>query len=320
MYGGWRGSTLCVELLERREPKVKWINPSNIDPVIAQAVMEDDYEEVGDTSVTRLVRPAQIAALEHQYQDEQVMDVTDGLYMLEGRALHSVLAKAREEGRLQEHRLMTEHNGWDISGRFDVLYQGGVYTENMLAPKPSLNILKDYKVASVWSYILGGKADWEMQLNFYAYLASMNGIPVDELMIVYWFRDWQASKARIDSSYPQLKVLEKEVPLWPPDVVSRVFKERVELHQAARQGQYPPCSDEERWARPDTWAVIKQGAKRAYRVLSEQVMAEALAKADSRYHVEHRPGVNARCAGYCPVMPFCLQAKQLGVIPHDPAD
>ena len=281
---------------------MKWTNTHNIDAVIAQAVMDDDYESLGDTSVTRLVRPAQIAALEYQHEDERVMDVSEGLFMLDGRAFHSVLDKARAEGRLQEHQLTAEHNGWTISGRFDVLYEDDA-------------ILKDYKRTSVWSYILGGKSDWEMQLNFYAYLAFMNNIRVDELRIAYWFRDWQKSLTR-DSNYPQLQVLEKEVPLWPLEVVSRVFKERVELHQAARQGQYPPCSDEERWARPDTWAVIKQGAKRAYRVLSSPEMAEALVRGmGPGYSVEHRLGTNARCEGYCPVMPFCLQAKELGVMP-----
>ncbi|KKL24966.1 hypothetical protein LCGC14_2410000, partial [marine sediment metagenome] len=42
---------------------MKWTNRFNIDPVIAQAVMTDDYEAVGDISVTRLVRPPQITYL-----------------------------------------------------------------------------------------------------------------------------------------------------------------------------------------------------------------------------------------------------------------
>ena len=70
---------------------MKWINRFNIDPVIAQAVMTDDYEAVGDISITRLVRPPQITYLEHKHEDELEQDVVDGLFALEGRALHHIL-------------------------------------------------------------------------------------------------------------------------------------------------------------------------------------------------------------------------------------
>ena len=280
---------------------MKWTNNHNIDPAIAQAVMEDDYEAVGDISVTRLVRPPQITALEHQHGDDLVQDITDGLYSLEGRALHNVLGAARADGRLQEKRLMTECNGWTVSGRFDVYYETGA-------------ILKDYKVASVWSYILGGKEDWEMQLNFYAYLAAENGLMVDELKVVMWFRDWQKSKARREKDYPPIKVIEHRLPQWSLPECGRVFEERVRLHQAARNGDYPPCSPEERWAKPDTWAVQKPDAKKAYRVFEEPALAKTMADSMPGYEVQHRPGENSRCVAYCSVMPFCQQAKDLGVV------
>ena len=281
---------------------MKWTNKHNIDPAIAQAVMEDDYEAVGDISVTRLVRPPQITALEHQHEPELVSDITDGLFMLEGRALHNILESARASGRLQEKRLVARCRDWEVSGRFDVYYEEGA-------------ILKDYKVSSVWSYVFG-KKDWEMQLNFYAYLAECNGMPVDELRIVMWFRDWQRSKAR-DTDYPPLKVVEVPIDLWASDYTAHQFQERVGLHQAAKEGTYPPCTEEERWAKPDSWAVVKAGAKRAYKVLYDPAMAEALANSMAGYGVVHRPGVNTRCASYCSVMPFCEQAKSLGVVPEE---
>ncbi|KKK58556.1 hypothetical protein LCGC14_3043230, partial [marine sediment metagenome] len=164
--------------MQKGKKVMKWTNRYNIDPVIAQAVMTDDYEAVGDISVTRLVRPPQITYLEHKHEDELEQDVVDGLFALEGRALHHILAQGRysslhttdpnevtevcgecgqplthkvdemaEVGTvMQEHRLTVDYNGWTISGKFDVLY-----TET--------NILKDYKVSSVWSHILGGKED-----------------------------------------------------------------------------------------------------------------------------------------------------------------
>ncbi|KKL20031.1 hypothetical protein LCGC14_1985110 [marine sediment metagenome] len=284
---------------------MRWTNRYNIDPVIAQAVMTDDYEAVGDISVTRLVRPPQITYLEHKHEDELEQDVVDGLFALEGRALHHILDIARDETRLQEHRLTVDYNEWTISGKFDVLY-----TET--------NILKDYKVSSVWSHILGGKEDHEEQLNFYAYLARENVIQVDELRVVMWFRDWMKSQVERDRQYPPLKVLEHRIPLWPTIDAQSRFEEKVKLHQIARgQGIYPPCTPEERWARPDSWAVMKSGAKKAYRVFEEPALAKAMADSMSGYEVVHRPGENARCAGYCSVVDFCKQAKELGVVKRD---
>jgi len=283
---------------------LKWTNRYNIDPVIAQAVMTDDYEAVGDISVTRLVRPPQITYLEHKHEDELVQDITDGLYMLEGRALHHILDLGRDKARMQEHRLTVDYNGWTISGKFDVLYL-------------ETNILKDYKVSSVWGHILGGKEDHEEQLNFYAYLALRSSIRVDELKVVMWFRDWMGSQVERDRQYPPLKVLEHTIPLWAPDTQAPAFQEKVKLHQLARSGTYPECTAEERWARPDSWAVIKAGAKKAYRVFEEPALAKAMADSMAGYEVVHRPGENVRCARYCPVMQFCQQAKDLGVVKSD---
>ncbi len=286
---------------------MRWTNKFSIDPVIAQAVMTDDYEAVGDISVTRLVRPPQITALEHQHGEEIVQDITDGLFMLEGRALHHILDLARDETRLQEHRLTVECEGWTVSGQFDVLYLA----------ESQKGILKDYKVSSVWSHILGSKEDHEMQLNFYAYLALRNKIQVDELSVVMWFRDWQKSQVERDRQYPPLKVIEHPIDLWAWDYTAKVFEERVKLHQSAKAGTYPPCTAEERWARPDSWAVQKPDAKKAYRVFEEPALAETMASSMAGYEVQHRPGVNVRCASYCPVMPFCQQAKDLGVVKGD---
>ena len=284
---------------------MQWTNRYNIDPVIAQAVMTDDYEAVGDISVTRLVRPPQITYLEHKHQDELEQDVTDGLFSLEGRALHHILDLARDKIRLQEHLLTVDYNGWTISGKFDVLYT-------------DTNILKDYKVSSVWGHILGGKEDHDEQLNFYAYLAARSKIQVDKLAVVMWFRDWMASQVERDKQYPPLKVIEHTIPLWALDSQALAFQEKVKLHQLARSGTYPECTPEERWARPDSWAVMKAGAKKAYRVFEEPALAKAMADSmESLYEVQFRLGEQVRCARYCPVMSFCEQAKKLGVVKSD---
>ena len=283
----------------------RWTNVHGIDPVIARAVMEDDYEAVGDISVTRLVRPPQITYLESVHEKEIVQDVVDGLYSLEGRALHHIIAQGKGDlPVVQEHRMTVEYNGWEISGKFDVLYT-------------DTHTLKDYKVSSVWGHILGSKEDYAEQLNFYAYLAQRNKLQVDRLKVVMWFRDWMASQVERDKQYPPLKVIEHEIPMWSLDAQALAFQDKVKLHQLAMSGTYPPCTAVERWARPDSWAVMKPGAKKAYRVFEEPALAEALANGMPGYEVVHRPGENVRCARYCPVMQFCAQARELGVTKGD---
>ena len=283
----------------------KWTNRFNIDPVIARAVMEDDYEAVGNISVTRLVRPPQITYLESVHGDEIVQDITDGLYSLEGRALHYIISQGKGDlPVMQEHRMTVDYAGWTISGQFDVLYT-------------DTHTLKDYKVSSVWGHMLGGKEDHDEQLNFYAYLAHRHKLLVEKLAVVMWFRDWMASQVERDKQYPPLKVIEHGIPMWSLDSQALAFQGKVELHQKAMSGTYPQCTPAERWARPDSWAVMKPGAKKAYRVFEEPALAEAMAGSMAGYEVAHRPGENVRCARYCPVMQFCEQAKELGVVKSD---
>src|SRR3990167_3249850 len=279
---------------------MRWTNHHNIDQAIAQAVMNDDYELVGDISVTGLIRPPQIAALEAQHEDEIEQDVSDGLWRLLGQSMHQVLQTGRLAGTIQEHRLTVEVNGWQVSGAFDIYYEQS-------------NTIKDFKVTSVWSYIFGGRSEWQAQVNLYAYLAEMNGIQVDELKIVMLLRDWNKSGLQGNADYPPIPFVEVGISKWPSEFTQRFLEERVTLHQSAREGNYGPCSDEERWAQPETWAVQKVGAKRAWRVFKNMEDAVTLAGRAKGYTVEHRLGKNVRCEGYCNVRQFCKQADELGV-------
>ena len=101
-----------------------WTNKYNIDPVIAEAIMNDDYEFFGDISATGLLKPPQISMLERRHKDEIVNDVGDFLRMFIGRAVHDYILKqsGSAPGRRQEERLTWEVDGWEVSGQFDVYY------------------------------------------------------------------------------------------------------------------------------------------------------------------------------------------------------
>ena len=78
------------------------------------------------------------------------------------------------------------------------------------------------------------------------------------------------------------------------------------MHQAADRGEEVLCSDEERWYAGTTYALIKEGGKRAKKV---SVNREDLGEPDKGYVIEERKGGYRRCENFCEVAPFCQQFK-----------
>ena len=223
------------------------------------------------------------------------MDVLDTIPALLGQALHHILERAGQEAptAIPEERLQTLHDGWTISGKSD-LYE----TKD--------HILIDYKNSSVWTYIFG-KKEWEEQLNVLAWIRQRNGQPVKGLAIVLFCGDWRRNESLKNPDYPA-RVVNIPIPLWTMDEATAFVDARLKLHRAAQEGQNVPCSPEERWQKPTSWAVIKDGNKRAASVHATE--ADAVASLKGGHHIEKRPGESVRCNGYCLARPFCRQAAE----------
>lgn len=298
-------------------------NRHGIDDMIARAVERNLFYDTPDCDITvsQLVRPPQMAYLEQIHAHEIVEDVGDRLWALLGSAVHEVLRKSADSGltdALPEQRIIHELEGWSVGGQAD-----------LWRARPDGGEIVDYKVTSVWSFVLdgGSKRDWEEQLNFYAVLYRLAGFPVTALKVSAILRDWIARKAKEeaakgsdgngDGKYPPVPFASVAVPVWPAVDAERRLRARVREHQQARAGQYRECSPEERWADPEKWAVMIPAQKRAIRLFDEADMEGAIALAESLpegARVEHRPGRNplgARCADYCVVRDFCAQKAAL---------
>jgi hypothetical protein len=91
------------------------------------------------------------------------------------------------------------------------------------------------------------------------------------------------------------------------------MQDRVIMHQEAQaawdtQEAVVECSDEERWTKPDTWAVMKKGAKRATKVFDNVDAAKSHADGlGAGYGIVKRDGGRTRCENYCSVADFCTQ-------------
>lgn len=274
-------------------------NKFGLPDAIARAVANDPYnlEDTGDISVTRLIDSPRVRGLSMLHAADLEEDASERIWALLGQAVHAVIERADVDS-VTEKRLYADIGGWRVSGKFDRLSVDD-------------NTLTDYKVTSVWS-VLGGvaKPEWERQLNCLRYLAVVAGYEVDRLTIVAILRDWQVSKADSGGGYPRVPAVELQVPMWPLETTENYMRERVLEHQRWLDGR-SPCTAEERWERPSTYAVMKSGRKSAIRVFDTPAEAELFSKDSPGSWVEYRLGASIRCESYCPVRAFCDQRASL---------
>lgn len=277
-------------------------NNLGLPQAIVNAVENDPYDSgVSDISVTRLIAPPQLVELERKHKDEITEDASMRLWALMGQAMHVILERA-ETDALTERRLFCECNGWMVSGAFDRMF---------LTPEGTL---QDYKFSSVWEYIHGLKPERAAQLNLLAHLALINGYDITRLEVVFLFRDWIPSKAKREKNYPQTQMARVPVDLWTPEVRADYMLTRTRMHQHAREtGNLPECTPEDRWATPDTFAVMKGKNKRAVRVYdNEDAALNHVANApDQLLRIEKRFGENKRCDTYCAAADFCSQYQKM---------
>jgi hypothetical protein len=252
------------------------------------AVKNDPYTGGGDISVTKLIDAPQRRVLYSKFKDFVVEDVSDRVWALMGQAVHTVLERAGTSA-LVEERLFMDVNGWKLSGQFDRLH---------VADKT----IQDWKVTS--TYKAEGDDSWTKQLNILRMLAIKNGHDIERLQVVAIFRDWQRSKAERDPKYPQSNVKIIELPVWSDSHAMEYITERVSMHQAAVKGEQVLCSDDERWYAGSTFALMKDGNKRATKVADTK---EELGEPAKGFFIEERKGGYRRCEGYCEVAPFCPQ-------------
>lgn len=298
---------------------------------IVEAVRRDPYTKgKADWSVTELMDSPRASILRRRHQDEVEHDVSDFIWRLMGSAIHHVLERGGGKvglGDYAEQRLFVEIDGFIVSGGMDLWLHDD--TPEIL----------DYKftTAKAWGI---PKIDWERQLNSYRYLLwKSKGVLAEKLTIIVLIRDWSKEIAKVRPSYPQAAMLPVDVPVWDLEDAEAYLRQRISVHAsnigADLFGEEPdPCTDEETWMRPDSWAVMKAGGKRASGVFRSQEAAEAhvselLAKLPPKkanpqsYEVIHRHGQRVRCVSYCEASAFCSQFatyKELNDVDYQEAD
>jgi hypothetical protein len=273
-------------------------------PFVDAATSHHEYKP-NRYSVTEVLGGTCEAVLKRRHQGEQDEDVADRVWAIFGTAVHKVLQEAKAtDSQLQENWLSVPIKGtkYELSGIFD-LYDDETKT------------VTDWKTCATIKWQKQEFEDYRLQVLIYCWMLRQIGIDAENGEIVMILRDWVKSKARFDKEYPQLQVQKVSWKFTEED-----FKEaerhvfdwfaNVAEQEKLEDSDLTPCSPKNRWHKDDKWAVVKNGVKRATRVLDDQEKANSLCDELSRktgkpHHVEYRKGEDVKCEMYCSVSFAC---------------
>lgn len=256
-----------------------------------------------DFSVTGLLNPPQLEILRRKHRDEVQQDASDFIWSTRGHAWHELMTKYAEPEAITEERFYIEFAGWKVGGQVDYYHPGRAE-------------LLDYKTSSVYTIKNEERIDeWTKQLNMYASILRANGHQVKTIKIMLEMRDWRKAEYERDHQgwYPPSPVICFDLKVWPESDAFAFLKDRVDNRAKAEQEGAPPCTDLERWASPEKFAVYKtKTAARATRLLDTEQQAQAYIadKMNGKGIIQHRPKEFKRCQDYCEVAAFCPQFQK----------
>lgn len=279
---------------------MNYTNNMNLPTAFYKAVARDYQYKPHRYSVTSLEKGALEQYLLRTYDGTLTQDVSDMLWLVFGTAVHKVLEDNAEDGTAEQkiEYPFTIEDGNDkfdvtISGVFDVYEKKGV--------------IEDYKTVSVYKCLNDSWDDYKEQLTGYAYLMrKTKGEEIHRGRIIAFIKDWSKADMRRTYNYPlnQVYVVEFDITDEMMDAWFEKMKRKIlVLERAFKDSVAPePCTAEERWERPKTYAVKKKKedlkAMKLFKTLEE---AEEYSK-DGAYQgnvIEIRPAVSPKCEDYC---------------------
>lgn len=287
---------------------MKVTNRLGLPAAFVNAVSVRRHNEPGCYSATTLNKGAKEIILTDRHFDELEVDAADSVWAVWGTAVHALM-ESKKDDNFHEEKFEVPLSKSKITGQVD-----SYDMENAT--------IFDWKTASVWKVIKADFADWKAQGMTYAWLMSQKGLPVKKCRFVALLKDHSKTKAQTDSTYPQSPVFVYEFDVTEDglkETGERLLKKVAEVEAASllEDKDIPICSESERWAEPEKFAVMKEGRKSAVKLFDNEGDASAMAaELGAKHYVERRPGVSRKCEGYCPCREFCefyknnIEAKQ----------
>lgn len=225
---------------------MKLTNLPGLPEVLLRVFEHDSYERKSDFSVTELLQTPKIAVLRRRHDDEIVEDVSETIWRIYGRAIHSVFEHSPiVTAALKEGRMFAEikigGKSYLISGQADLYYDPASILDFKWSP------------VSVYLYNDGGMRDeWPQQLDMLAYLYRLNGFPVQTAGIVPIYKDFRRREAKSWKNYPAFPIAYIQHKPAESTKTARLVKTLVKRHADALDlpdNKLPECTAEERWDR-----------------------------------------------------------------------
>lgn len=277
-------------------------NTHGLPQAIVQTVVPkqtpDQRRSGADISVTELIGPPRIKQLRDKYYDQLEVDVTDRIHALFGTAVHGLIS--RQPYSLTEVELTAQWQGfermWNVRGSVDLIEDG---------------ILWDIKPFKAGAVMKGVKEDWALQVNIYNQLCRQNKIPIRGLKVAAYIRDYSPVERYRTAEYPKAPMIAMDVDMWSEARIMAYIQWRLTEHEKA----LPECTWEERWAKPNEWALMCGSQTRAVALYSTREQAEEQMRnriaqnPKKRYWVQERVAESIRCKYYCDYWKFCNRGR-----------
>lgn len=260
------------------------------------------HNEEGTVSATTLKSGVREILLTKRHWDEMTDDVADRIFVLFGAAVHALLERESPDTFVEE-RFEKQIGKYKVTGRLDCYDM-------------KQKIIFDYKTATTWKYKFADFSDWKFQGLVYAWLLKQEGLEVKECRFVAMFKDFSKTKAKTEAGYPskptyvyKFDVTQSDLEEIEKKIIAKV--QELEVSENLSDEELPLCSDEERWAKPPKFAVMKTGRKTAVKLCDDRKMAEQYIEAvGGDLYIEERKGSDGKCDGYCGCCEFCSYWKE----------
>lgn len=267
---------------------------------LVQAVSLDRHNNKGEYSATTLLKGVCETVLTNRHFDEIEVDASESIWAVFGSAVHSIFEKQNDE-TFKEEQFKVPVSNSTVTGRVD-----SYDLEN--------ETIVDWKTASTWKVIYKDFDDWYKQGLVYAWLLKKSGLNVKRCKFIALLKDHSKSKAKTDAGYPAspVYVYQFDVTESALKEIEKFIFERVAELEAAENisdEKLTPCSEAERWATPDKWAIMKKGRKTAIKLCDSEEEANSLLAEKGGDYIEYRKGESKKCADYCNVCEWCPFCK-----------
>ena len=310
-------------------------NNANIDPTLAVWLLTDDYDfnpDPNTLSVTTLLKPARMVALQRSPQYTVNMDISTLVKSRIGQAIHSGIENAwlnnyqqamkilgysqdyidrvviNPKGQLKdgdipvyiEHRGTKDFGEYKVTGKFDFAFNGQ---------------LQDTKSTSVYSFIKGNMNEkYIQQGSCYRNICS-DILTEDTIKINFVFTDHKTAMVGT-TGYPPTSAYTSVLPLYSQSKTEEFIDGRLgaidDALSCGEQSELPECSYEDLWMRPAVFKYFKNPKnKRATKSSEDYQEIKALYEADGSIgKIEVVESVAMRCE-YCSVKEICEQYKAM---------